>query len=253
VFGLQRLHEDLGRRMTVTLDGWSGTRLGTGALSAPPGTSYSSYSLLEVDYRLGVPIRSGTTLSAYARVIADGGARRSAVGSENSTLGVGLRWKPLRSQAFYLAGERQTTLESGGRHDLMLRASASFLNRGRMSDDWHPSGPGWFAHNLSLDAAHYVDAHRSAYTADYRFGYHGKAASSQTMEPYAHFQVTGLNATTFERDIRLGTGVRWTLWYGADRYDAARHTLTLGVEFQQALDTYLPDRHGVFFSLGTRW
>ena len=253
VFGLQRLHEDLGRRVTVSLDGWSGTRLGTGALSAQPGTSYTSYSLLQVDYRLGVPIRSGTTLSAYARVIADGGAQRSAVGSQNSTLGVGLRWKPLRSQVFYLAGEHQTNLESGGGQDLLLRASASFLNRGRTSDDWHPSGPGWFAHNLSLDAAHYVDAHRSAYTADYRTSYHGKAASSQAMQPYAHLQVTGLSATTFERDIRVGTGVRWNLWYGADRYDAARHKLTLGVEFQQALDTYLPDRHGVFFSLGTRW
>lgn len=38
----------------------------------------------------------------------------------------------------------------------MLRASASFFNGGKYSDEWHPNGSGWFAQNLYLDAAQYV-------------------------------------------------------------------------------------------------
>jgi adsorption protein A len=253
-FDLKRLHEDLGRRLTVSLDGWSGPVVGTGTSASQAGNSYSSYSQLEVDFRLGKrPVRDGKALSAYARIIGDGGEQRSALPSQNAVLGMGLRWKPLRSQVFYLAGEHQSSLEDEHRRDFLLRASASFLNGGRHGDDWHASGQGWFAHNLYVDAAHYVDADRSAFTADYRASYHGKAASSQSMEPYAHVQVNGVNTASFQRDIRGGGGVRWNLWYGANRYDAARHKLSLGVEFQRAFDTYLPHRHAVFMSLGTRW
>jgi bacteriophage N4 adsorption protein A len=253
-FGLKRLHEDLGRRLTVSLDAWSGPRVGTGTSASQAGTSSSSYSQLEVDFRLGKQtVRDGKTLSAYARIMGDGGERRSTLPSQNALLGMGLRWKPLRNHVFYLAGEHQNSLEDGTRRDFLLRASASFLNGGRYGDDWHESGPGWFAHNLYIDAAHYVDADRSAFTADYRAGYHGKAASNQSMEPYAHIQVNGVNAASFERDIRGGGGVRWNIWYGASRYDAARHKLSLGVEFQRAFDTSLSDRRGVFFTLGTHW
>jgi hypothetical protein len=47
--------------------------------------------------------------------------------------------------------------------------------------------------------------------------------------------------------------VRWNIWYGATQYDAAPHKISIGLEFQQALQTYLPDHNGVFLALGTRW
>src|SRR5690606_8961969 len=46
-FGFQRLHEDLGHRVTVSLDGFSGSRVGTTAASAQSGSSQ-----IEADVRL---------------------------------------------------------------------------------------------------------------------------------------------------------------------------------------------------------
>ena len=46
---------------------------------------------------------------------------------------------------------------------------------------------------------------------------------------------------------------RWNIWQGGTAYDAAPHRITLGVEFQQAFETYLADRNGVFFAVGVRW
>jgi bacteriophage N4 adsorption protein A len=253
-FGLQRLHEDLGRRVSISLDGWSGTRVGTGTSAAHVGSRYRSYSQFEAEYRLGdPPIRDGTTLAAYARILADGGDGLSALPSENPMLGLGVRWKPWRSQVIYLAAEHQHALEGHRPRDLLLRASASFLNGGRYGDDWHPSGKGWFAQNLYLDTAHYLNNRYSAFTADYRTSYHGKVAASQTVEPYGHVQINGTRYGRLERDIRSGFGLRWNIWHGATRYNAHPHRVTLGLEFQQAFKTDLADRNGLFLTLGARW
>jgi adsorption protein A len=252
-FGFQRLHEDLGRRVTVNLDGWSGTAVGAGSEATRAGSRYRSYSQVEADVRLGnPPIRNGSTLSAYARVFADGDLQ-SALPSQNAMLGVGLRWKPLRNRVLYLAAENQNGLDEPGRHDVLLRASASFLNGGPYGDDWHASPNGWFSRNLYLDAAQYLRTRHTAFTADYRTSYHRKVSGSATLEPYAHLQFNGSRSSRFDRDIRAGAGVRWNFWYGASRYDAAPHKVSVGVEFQQALDTYLSDRNGLFLSVGTRW
>jgi adsorption protein A len=253
-FGFQRLHEDLGRRLTVNLDGSSGTHVGTGTRASQPGSRYSSYSQLEADLRLGAPaIRDGSTVSAYARVFADGGELRSALPSRNAMLGAGLRWKPWRSQIIYLAAEHQNGLDDRGRRDVLLRASASFFNGGRYGDDWHPARNGWFSRNLYLDAAQYVQTNRSAFTADYRTSYHRRVADGQTLEPYAHVQFNGAESKRLDRDVRAGVGLRWNVWHGGTPYDADPHKLSLGVEFQQAFETYLPDRNGVFLTLGSRW
>jgi bacteriophage N4 adsorption protein A len=254
LFGFRRLHEDLGRRVTVSLDGWSGPRRGTATGVSQPGHVFSSYTQLEVDYRLGrQTIRDGRTVSVFTRTIADGGAIGSPWPTDNATLGVGVRWKPLRGRVLYLAAEGQSGLENRDYRDVLVRASASLFNGGSHGDDWHPSGTGWFAQNLYLDAAHYVDAVRTGLTADYRASYHGKVTGSQTMEPYAHVQLNGLRAGAFARDVRGGLGIRWNLWYGASRYDAPAHKLSLGVEYQEAFDTYLADTRSVFFTLGSRW
>ena len=253
-FGLQRLHEDLGRRVTVNFDGYTGTSLGTGTSASQAGNWYSSYSQLEADVRLGgPPIRDGRTVSVYARLIGDGGVERNALPTQHPTLGVGLRWKPWRNQIVYFAGENQTSFEEPDRHDFLLRTSASFLNGGRFGDDWHPAGRGWFSHNLYLDAAHYIDADQSVATADYRTSYHLKLVNSLSLEPYGHFQVNGLRNNDISRDIRVGVGSRWNIWYGANRYDAPPHKLSIGVEFQQAIETYLPERNGLFLNINSRW
>jgi len=253
-FGFQRTHEDLGRRVTVTVDGWSGTSVGTGTSGSQAGSRYQSYAQAEADVRLGnPPIRDGSTVSAYVRVLADGGALFSALPSQNAVLGIGLRWKPWRNQIVYFAAENQNGLADHNRRDVLLRASASFFNGGRAGDDWHASGNGWFSRNLYFDVAQYVETNHSAVTADYRTSYHRKLSTGQTVEPYGHMQINGAKDAAFEHDLRVGVGVRWNIWYGATRYDAAPHKVSLGVEFQQALQTYLPDHNGLFVALGTRW
>jgi adsorption protein A len=253
-FGFQRLHEDLGRRVTVNVDGFSGTRVGAGAASTQPGRHYRSYGQIEADVRLGKePIRDGTTVSAYARVFGDSGDVRSAFPAENATLGAGLRWKPWRNQVIYLAAEGQNGLADASRHDVLLRASASFLNGGRLSDDWHPARPGWLSQNLYLDAARYLNSDFDAFTADYRTSYHKRVAAANTLEPFTHVQFNLSGSQNLERDIRAGVGVRWNMWHGGSNYDADPHKLSIGVEFQRAFDTYLADRNGLFLTLGSRW
>ena len=180
-FGFQRLHEDLGRRVTVNADGFSGTGVGSRAASGQPGSGYRSYSQIEADVRLGKQtIRDGRTLSAYARVFADGGDLHRAFPTENAMLGAGLRWKPWRSQVIYLAAEGQGSLDDRSRRDVLVRASASFLNGGRFGDDWHPARAGWFSQNLYLDAARYLKSEFNAVTADYRTSYHKRIADQRT-------------------------------------------------------------------------
>jgi bacteriophage N4 adsorption protein A len=252
-FGFQRLHEDLGRRVTVNLDGFSGTHVGTATSGPQAGSGYRSYSQLEADVRL---FKGSSTLSAYGRVFGDGGEQRRALPSENAMAGVGLRWKPWTSQIIYVEAENQISLVDHSRKDVLLRASASFFNGGRFGDDWHASDGGWISRNLYLDTAHYLDTNYSAATADYRTGYHRRIAAKQTIEPYGHVQINGASSqgtNHINHDVRGGLGVHWNLWYDGTAYDADPHKLTLGVEFQQAIQTYLPDRNGVFVTLGTRW
>ncbi len=171
-------------------------------------------------------------------------------------LGVGLRWKPWSSQVIYVEAENQIGVEDHSRKDVLLRASASFFNGGRYGDDWHPSGGGWISRNLYLDAAQYLKSDYRAVTADYRTGYHRRIAAKQTIEPYGHMQINGTWSQWSQgtnRDVRGGLGVHWNLWYDGTAYNADPHKLTLGVEFQQAFQTYLPDRNGVFVTLGSRW
>ena len=253
-FAFQRTHEDLGRRVTVNLDGFSGTSVGAGASGSGADRGYRSYSQAEVDVRLGnPPVRDGSTLSAYVRVFADGGQLSSALPSQNGVVGVGLSWKPWRNQVVYFAAEHQNGLADRERRDTLLRASASFFNTGRAGDDWHASGDGWFSRNLYLDVAQYLQSRSSSVTADYRTSYHRKVSTGQTVEPYGHLQVNGIKGVDFQRDLRVGAGLRWNVWYGGTRYDAVPHKFSLGVEFQQALKTYLPDPNGLFVSISTRW
>lgn len=260
-FAFARLHEDLGRRLTLSFDGFSGSGEAGATSSGAPGRAFRSYAQTEADVRLGrPPIRNGASLSLYARVFADGGDGNLALPTENRTIGAGVRWKPLGNRVLFLMAEGQRHLggkrgqepASGDRQDVLLRASASLFNGGKWSDDWHPSGSGWLSRNLYLDTAYYAVSQRFAFTGDYRMSVHRRLTNRQTVEPYARVQVNGFQAEEFQRDLRVGLGARWNLWSGERRYDAFRHKWSAGVEYQRAIDTYLPGRNGVFLSVGVR-
>jgi adsorption protein A len=251
-FAFMRLHEDLGRRLTLSLDGFSGSGAASATSATGPGRAFRSYLQAEADLRLGrPPIRNGSTLSLYARVFADGGAEDSALPTTNPTIGAGVRWKPFGNRILFVMAEGQQTPSNGNR-DVVIRSSMSLFNGGRWSDDWHPSGRGWLARNLYLDAAYYAVSEQFALAGDFRMSYHRRLGDQQTIEPYARLQMNGFRRAQFERDLRVGIGARWNLWGGERQYDAFRRKLSAGIEFQRAIETYLPGRSGVFVSIGVR-
>jgi adsorption protein A len=251
-FAFTRLHEDLGRRFTVSVDGFSGSGAASATSTTGAARAFRSYGQAEADVRLGSPpIRNGSTLSAYARVFGDGGDANLPLPTANATMGAGVRWKPLGNRVLFVMAEAQMTPGTGDR-DVLVRGSTSLFNGGTWSDDWHPSGRGWLARNLYLDAAYYAISQRFAVTGDYRMSYHRRLNGSQTVEPFARLQVNGFRSAAFERDIRVGIGARWNLWASERRYDAFRLKLSAGIEYQRAIATYLPVRNGVFVSFGVR-
>ena len=254
-FGMRRMHEDLGRRWSFTADATSGSQVTAAPNIGQPGINYRSYSQAEAAYRLGNPaIDDGKTLSAYTRIFAGGGSTNSVFPVFAPMIAGGLRWKPLSDQVLNLAVEEQTPLDRGQytQTSLMVRASASFLNSGKYSDDWHPNGPGWVAQSIYLDAAHYLSSSLTSLVGDYRVSYHHKIEEGQTIEPYTHLQWSSLNQANGV-DERLGIGVRWNLWQGQSKYNAYPSKILVGLEYQYAFKTYLTDKSAVFLSLGGRW
>lgn len=263
-FNVRRLHEDIGRRWTFNFN--SSISLRSGARSsastqpggAAPGQRYQSYGQLEAEYRLGRNMLvDGDMLSVYTRLFADTGDSGIVLPVKNPMLGTGLRWKPLHDQTFFLAVEEQFPLDKHhGETDTMLRASASFFNNGKYSDEWHPNGRGWFAQNLYLDAAQYVRQDIQAWTADYRTSWHQKVASSQTIEPYAHLQVNGYRDGHTEGAQLGGIGVRWNIWTGQSQYDAWPHKVSVGLEYQRTFKTINQEagqRNNAFLTVGVHW
>lgn len=199
----------------------------------------------------------GDLLSVYSRVFADTGENGVMMPVKNPMSGTGLRWKPLRDQIFFLAVEQQLPLNGqNGASDTMLRASASFFNGGKYSDEWHPNGSGWFAQNLYLDAAQYIRQDIQAWTADYRVSWHQKVANGQTIEPYAHVQDNGYRDKGTQGAQLGGVGVRWNIWTGETHYDAWPHKVSLGVEYQhtfKAINQRNGERNNAFLTIGVHW
>ena len=255
LYALRRMYEDLSRRWTLSVDGMSSTSPAASVQSPVPGQAFKSYSQIEFDYRLGDPaVKDGKTVSIYGRVFGGSGPQNSALPIYAPMLGVGLRWKPFSDYVFYLAAEKQIPLDQGtsAPANTMLRMSASFLNTGAYSDDWHPAGPGWFSQNLYLDSAYYLSNQAYALTADYRFGYHHKLVEGQTVEPYTRFLATKISGES-SPDIRVGAGVRWNIWANQSRYSAYASRYYVGLELQGAIKTYQNDRVAALLTMGVRW
>lgn len=264
-FEFRRIHEDSERRWTFTYDGSFGLTPNSrnsagGGNGVQQNKSYRSYEQFEAEYRIGKnQIIDGDQLSVYSRIFA--GSENNGVSNfmpvYEPMLGVGIRWKPLRDQVIYLAAEQQIPLgHHDGKSDVMLRASASFFNDGKYSDDWHPTGKGWMAQNLYLDAAHFVRADYQLYTADYRMSWHQKTSGHQTIEPYWHAQYNASTDTPYRDNTLGGVGVRFNTWFGETHYNAYPHKVSVGLEYQHAFSGHNRDmdsKNNLFLTLGARW
>ena len=253
-FGLRRMNEDLTRRWTFNIDGAISNHANPLTGNPQPGLSYRNFLQAEAAYRLGeMGVDNGKTYSAYSRMFSGNGINSNALPLNAPMLGVGLRWKPFSEQVINLAAEEQIPLDKvqGARTDTLLRASGSFFNTGRYSDEWHPTGSGWFAQNLYLDAAYYLKASTSILTADYRTSYHFKLSNAKTIEPYTHLQWNTMNNVTGD-DVRIGAGIRWNFWRNEDKYNAYSSRYFLGIEAQHAFTTYLNAKNAILAVLGIR-
>lgn len=266
--------ENMQRRWTINLNAWTGTSGGSqgstvggvpirGSANSMNEGRYQNYTDLEIDYRLGAqPINNGRTLSAVARIYA-GSQTDQAYSFRQPTLGLGLRWKPLSDQNILLAAQHLSPLSSSmdQSSDVMLRASASFLNGGTYSDDWREDGAGWWARNLYLDGVRYLHAEQTSLQAAYRHGYHYKIGSGKTLEPYARLQgqrlIDSKGSAGYTTTV-AALGVRWNNWFGERNYGVWPHKMSVGFEYQRVLsfNADIPQAHDkdVFrLALGVRW
>ncbi|MCW8194189.1 tetratricopeptide repeat protein [Proteobacteria bacterium 005FR1] len=264
-FRFRRLHEDLGRRWTFNASSWLGSNAVTATVddsswaTTESDSPLRSYTQLDAEYRLGSgKIVQRDRLSAYGRVFA-GSENATSYSLDFPTLGLGVKWKPLEDQVFWLSAEQQLPLSGEGESDLMLRASASFLDT-NASGDWQPLGSGWLSQNLYVDFAHYVKQGRQAYTIDYSAGWHYKLADGATLEPYGRIQHVGIDDRGYFGSDSAGVGVRWNRWTGGDYYDAWPQKWTVGLEYRRTLRSdggagYSEDQpaNSLIFTLGGRW
>ncbi|MCE0910509.1 MULTISPECIES: phage receptor [Pseudomonas] len=279
----RRAHEALSRRDTITLAStWSpaGTStndkfLDNGQRSGSSRRAQSqNVQLVMWDHALGEePSRNGSTLSVYGRVLFGGQGRTDYAQSMGT--GVGLRYKPLGQANLNLYAElyhqRQIDEEHyrsmslgqllspakvGGnwgdlRHnaessnDLLLRATASFLDQGDWRNDWRVDEDDWNERFLYLDAAWWTRAGDHAWLSRYQQGHAWKLPSSspQTLMPYGFVEFSSQDPSNdWRQDARAGVGVRWQWWFDDDRYNAYRGSLKVRAEYQQSLGGNLYER-----------
>ncbi|WP_060507317.1 phage receptor [Pseudomonas sp. NBRC 111124] len=272
----RRAHETLSRRDTITLAStWSpaGTSTNDKFLDngQRSGTSRRAQSqnvqLAMWDHALGEePSRNGSTLSVYGRVLFGGQSRTDYAQSMGT--GVGLRYKPLGQANLNLyaelyhqrqiddnhysglsLGELLSPAKVGGnwgdlRHhaessnDLLLRATASFLDQGDWRNDWRVDEDDWNERFLYLDAAWWTRTGDHAWLSRYQQGHAWKLPgnSPQTLMPYGFFEFSSQDPSSdWRQDARAGVGVRWQWWFDDDRYNAYRGSLKVRAEYQQSL------------------
>ncbi len=279
----RRAHESLSRRDTITLAStWSpaGTSTNDRFLDngQRSGTSRHAQSqnvqLAMWDHALGEePSRNGSTLSVYGRVLFGGQSRTDYAQSMGT--GVGLRYKPLGQanlnlyaelyhqrqvdEAHYRGlslGQLLSPAKVGGnwgdlRHhaessnDLLLRATASFLDQGAWRNDWRVDEDDWNERFLYLDAAWWTRAGDHAWLSRYQQGHAWKlpGSSPQTLMPYGFVEFSSQDPSNdWRQDARAGVGVRWQWWFDDDRYNAYRGSLKVRAEYQQSLGGNLYER-----------
>ncbi|WP_349975665.1 phage receptor [Pseudomonas sp. WHRI 8519] len=279
----RRAHETLSRRDSVSLAStWSpagtstndkflenGERSGTSRRAQSQNVQMAMW-----DHALGEePSRDGSTLSVYGRVLFGGQSRTDYAQSMGT--GVGLRYKPLGQANLNLYAElyhqRQIDTEHysglslgellspskvGGNwsdlrnhaessNDLLLRATASFLDQGTWRNDWRVDEDDWNERFLYLDAAWWTRAGDHAWLSRYQQGHAWKlpGSSPQTLMPYGFVEFSSQDPSNdWRQDARAGVGLRWQWWFDDDRYNAYRGTLKVRAEYQQSLGGNLYQR-----------
>lgn len=279
----RRAHEALSRRDTITLAStWSpaGTStndrfLENGLRSGSDRRAQSQNVQLAMwDHALGEePSRNGRTLSVYGRVLF-GGQSRSDYAQSMGT-GIGLRYKPFGQANLNLYAELYHQRQIDSEHysglslgellspskvgdnwgdlrghaessnDLLLRATASFLDQGEWRNDWRIDEDDWNERFLYLDAAWWTRAGDHAWLSRYQQGHAWKLPgnSPQTIMPYGFLEFSAQDPSNdWRQDARAGLGVRWQWWFDDDRYNAYRGSLKVRAEYQQSLGGNLYER-----------
>ncbi|RAI69239.1 phage receptor [Pseudomonas fluorescens] len=271
----RRAHEGLSRRDSVTIAStWSPAGVSTNdflrqdnSTGTQRRSSSQNVQLAMWDHALGEePSRAGSTLSVYGRVLL-GGVGRSSY-AESLGTGVGLRYKPWGTANINFYGEiyKQSQFDDEDNHglslgqmlvpdklsdqvsdhrqdghtttDYLLRTTASFLDQGRLRNDWRVDESDWEERFLYLDAAWWTKAGDHQWLSRFQQGHAWKLPfnGAQTLMPYGFLEFASQDPSNdWRQDLRTGLGLRWQWWFNEDRYNAYRAHLTVRTEYQQWL------------------
>ncbi|TDF84153.1 phage receptor [Pseudomonas sp. H9] len=275
----RRAHESLSRRDSITLAStWSPAGISTNDNfrdnREDRRAASQNVQLAMWDHALGEePSRNGSTLSVYGRVLFGGQSRTDYAQSMGT--GVGLRYKPLGRANLNLYAELYHQRQIDDAHynglslgellspskvadnwgdlrgnaessnDLLLRATASFLDQGDWRNDWRIDESQWNERFLYLDAAWWTRAGDHQWLSRYQQGHVWKlpSTSPQTLMPYGFLEFSSQDPSNdWRQDLRTGVGLRWQWWFDDDRYNAYRGSLKVRAEYQQSLGGNLYER-----------
>ncbi|QBF26638.1 phage receptor [Pseudomonas tructae] len=268
----RRAHEALSRRDSFTLAStWSPAGVSTNDNFRDERKDRRAASqnvqLAMWDHALGEePSRNGSTFSVYGRVLFGGSGRNDYAQSMGT--GVGLRYKPLGTSNLNLYTELYHQRQIDDTHyaglslgqllspskvgdnygdlrghaessnDLLLRATASYLDQGKWRNDWRVDEDEWDERFLYLDAAWWTRAGDHQWLSRYQRGHTWKLSgnSPQTLMPYGFLEFSSQDPSNdWRQDLRTGLGLRWQWWFDDDRYNAYRGSLKVRAEYQQSL------------------
>ncbi|WP_168173739.1 phage receptor [Thalassospira sp. TSL5-1] len=285
-YSQRRAHETLERRDSVTL---ASTWSPAGTTELPLGNNRSDRRAASQnvqtalwDHALGdEPSRNGSTVSVYGRVLTGGNGQ--ARFAQTLATGVGLRYKPFGDYNLNLYGElfSQTQrnksdvpgIKAGdifnpnklmdgisdlnGAHkrdnDLILRATASFLDQNDYRNDWRVDKNDWNERFVNLDLSWWTRSGNHMASSRFQQGHSFKlpTQSAQTIMPYGFIEASAQDPDdTWRQDVRTGVGVRWQLYTDDDKYNAYRTRVHARLEYQKSLGGNLYEgADGILFGL----
>ena len=282
----RRAHETLERRNSITLAStWSPagvTDFPLGNNTTERRSASQNVQTLMWDHALGEePVRNGSTLSVYGRVLI-GGNGHSRYGQTVGT-GAGMRYKPFGDYNLNLYSElySQTRRDKSGApgiktgdildlsklmdgisdaannskrdNDLILRATASFFDQNEYRNDWRVDDDDWNERFLSIDLSWWTKSGNHMALSRFQQGHSFKlpTESPQTIMPYGFIEAGAQDPNnTWRQDLRAGVGVRWQLFSDDDKYNAYRTRINARIEVQKSLGGNLYEgASGILFGL----
>lgn len=256
-FNQKSYNTNLKRKYNFNLDFWNGKNSIPAYLPVTPSERADKYAnywnaeLLTAPNMLISPIGD---FIFYGRLFGQNSA--DTIFSSPSgidLLGLGLKYKPLKSQGIYFIAEPQYFFDNE-ESELMLRASASFFATGEHSPQWHVEGKSWTEQELYIDIAYWLVSEDHNVLAKYTLGKNYKLSSNLqkawTIKPFALAQASD-NRLGF--DSRLGAGVALQLWSGGSQTMAYKRKSTLEFQLDKAMNTYLDDDLGASVTMRLAW